>query len=806
MAELTSLNRPLTEAETEEFHALGLKPGHWIALAPWPLFRPDLLTPHPEDLQLLAQVQQPLRVEHQQDPERIAETKLFWKRLCQRTLTAEALEIGHALLAWFLATRIARNDREAYLSVLDSIAAKLSKSVRSPSPSSEPSYSVRQRIERYLPHARYTRYPADPRVPPPFASQVADLLGVDLWKQMLVAPIAGALSELQTRASAAASVAEVLAHVTIPNLYNKPYPLETYLAAGCWRRLFDGLLNPARRDETRPFIESGMEIAARGLASLAFSERENLLQTIHEQIVRGIDQAELRKVTAGTWIARMRMKVEDVIGQAEAISVAVTPAVKPLPSRSLAEASESTRISDHSSSSAPVNVNSPWPYGQTVPMSPSTPPPSPPPAPVAPPAPSEPAVLVQRAQPFTMVSFDEVMAQVSNVPFKEIRAWLENPAQPLLLFDDQRTECIEVAIIRAVKDVPSVLWIIGDLHADVLSLANIIAHAERVNPEGAEPPAFVFLGDFVDRGRHDRETLLLLFQLILKHPNRVCIIPGNHDIDLQWDEKAEKFRVTIEPAEYCERLNNLLRSTDEKDREEVEFAKLLIAFFRKRPKAAILPDGTLLAHGGFPHTDIQAAIKKPDQLGLQYCQNDFLWARIAETARKRPNRGNRGHEFGWETFNQFCKVSAQIGVPVKRFVRGHDHILARWQYYPDYVENPVLTINAMGRRMDGEADTPDRQHPFPVMARYVPNTLPIVVQLPLDPREVNRAFGKENPINAVGLDRAGGLSAADTPNDTRVKEIIPHIPTVDSMDEVALGVQLETQHNVLPKPNADSQQ
>jgi hypothetical protein len=276
----------------------------------------------------------------------------------------------------------------------------------------------------------------------------------------------------------------------------------------------------------------------------------------------------------------------------------------------------------------------------------------------------------------------------------------------------------------------------------------------------------------------------------------VCVIPGNHDVDLQWDEKAGRFRVSIEPAEYCERLNSQLRVDHQRSREEVEFAKLLIPFWQERPKAAVLPDGTFLAHGGFPHTDLLDKLRSPADLREKNCLSDFMWARLAETARKRPNRGNRGHEFGWETFNQFCRVSAQIGLPpVKRFVRGHDHVFARWQYYPDYSENPVLTINAMGRRMDGEPESGGTRHPFPVMARYVPNKLPVVVLLPLDPREVDRAFGRETPASAT--------SGAQSQVAESVSATAPG-SAGDAMDAVALGVRLDALPNLVPKPGSDA--
>jgi hypothetical protein len=740
---ITPASQPLADVEIEEFRVLGITLGHWVALAPAPLFQNAFNTPHPGDLQTLTKIQLPLKVEgfRQLDSDRIFEGESLWKKLCQKTFSAEWTEIANALLAWFLAKRLKHHERENYLNVLDTIAARYSKTMRPFASNSGPSNAIRQRLERYLPHTSYTRHPGDPKITPPDAVQVAEVFGGDLWKQMLVTPIVAALAEAEISASAAASVADVLAHVTFPHPYNKPYPLEPYLASGSWRRLFEGLLNPLRREVTEPLVLAGMDIAARGLASLAFVERESLLHTIHEQIERGIDRSDQKKVTADEWIDRMRIKVEEVIAQATPV-VASPPTPSQVtssapPSASVARQNKGTGSSaSHLTTAVPQDALS-----VKIPV-PSHPPPV---SQVSQPIPSRPAVVVERAKPFSTVTWEQALSRAGKVTVNEIRMWIENPQRPPMLFDDCRTECPEVAIVRDPKHVPSTLWVIGDLHADLLTLANIITYADQSTTEG-DPPAFVFLGDFVDRGRHDHETLLLLFQLILKNPGRVCIIPGNHDIDLQWDEKAAGFRVSIEPAEYCERLSSLLRSNGPGVSEQVEFAKLLINFWQGRPKAAILPDGTLLAHGGFPHTDMQGALRTPADLARPYCLSDFLWARIAETSRKRPNRGNRGHEFGWETFAQFCKVTAQIGVPpVKRFIRGHDHVAARWQSYPDYSEFPVITINAMGRRMDGEPDPVDGPHPFPVMARYVPDQMPTVVQLPLDPNEVNRAFGKDTP-------------------------------------------------------------
>ena len=362
------------------------------------------------------------------------------------------------------------------------------------------------------------------------------------------------------------------------------------------------------------------------------------------------------------------------------------------------------------------------------------------------------AAVAQRAEPFTMVSRDEAFSLANSVRVAEIRVWLERPReQRRLLFDDCREECPEVAIVRNSSAVPATLWVVGDIHADVLALANIIAHADRVAETEKTPASFLFLGDFVDRGRHDHETLLLLFKLATSRPERVCIIPGNHDIDLRWDESARRFRVSIEPAEYCEWLNGVT-TNEPADREEVELAKLFVRFCQERPKAVILPDGALFAHGGFPHTDTLASLNRPQDLADPKCLSDFLWARLSESPKKRPNRGNRGHEFGWRDFAQFCQTMAEVvKVPVRRLVRGHDHYVERWRCHAEYAESPVLTLNAMSRCMEGEPAPSTRSHPYPVVARYVRNQLPEVFELPLSAAEVDRAFelDRESPAHSI---------------------------------------------------------
>lgn len=66
--------------------------------------------------------------------------------------------------------------------------------------------------------------------------------------------------------------------------------------------------------------------------------------------------------------------------------------------------------------------------------------------------------------------------------------------------------------------------LVGDVHGQFFDVLNILQIAKPL------PQAnFVFMGDFVDRGYHSLETIVLLFCLKLKYPQNVILLRGNHE-------------------------------------------------------------------------------------------------------------------------------------------------------------------------------------------------------------------------------------------------------------------------------------
>ena len=83
------------------------------------------------------------------------------------------------------------------------------------------------------------------------------------------------------------------------------------------------------------------------------------------------------------------------------------------------------------------------------------------------------------------------------------------------------------------KDQP--LWIIGDLHGDLLALEAALMLIRSHVQHGLRAPRIVFLGDLFDDEGFGLEVLLRVFEIILEDPSLICVLAGNHDEALGHD-------------------------------------------------------------------------------------------------------------------------------------------------------------------------------------------------------------------------------------------------------------------------------
>lgn len=177
------------------------------------------------------------------------------------------------------------------------------------------------------------------------------------------------------------------------------------------------------------------------------------------------------------------------------------------------------------------------------------------------------------------------------------------------------------------------------------------------------------------------------------------------------------------------------------------FSPFACSIARHAPSSS--PDGLLVTHGGFPHTDLHATLAEHGNWNDERVLQDFVWLRAhARARRKMPNRVARGAQFGHEDFEAFCDLSTELGRPVARMVRGHDHVDERFAFYPAYARNPLLTMVALSHRLPRELLGPYPR--VPCIARWVPGALPQIHRLHI-PEELIRSV---YPEPADGPDEA----------------------------------------------------
>ena len=317
---------------------------------------------------------------------------------------------------------------------------------------------------------------------------------------------------------------------------------------------------------------------------------------------------------------------------------------------------------------------------------------------------------------------------------ERMESLLDSVGGPGMLFDADRADAADRAIRVSSLEDPSPLWIVGDLHGDLLAFEAALAHIRKAEA----PPRIIFLGDFFDDEGFGVEILVRLFELITEAPRLVCVLAGNHDEALSYD--GSRFSSSVSPSDFAEFLNKHL--TDEWI---LRAGKLAVRLTERAPRALFFPDGLLVAHGGFPLVDLHPALEQTGDFNAPECLSDFVWTRMHPKARRKlPNRFSHGSQFGYEDFADFCALSARLGRPVTHLVRGHDHVEERYAIYPAYRAHPVLTTVALSRRLPRERfGTYERA---PTLARVITGSLPQVHQLCIPASIVREVFPEPEAV------------------------------------------------------------
>ena len=147
--------------------------------------------------------------------------------------------------------------------------------------------------------------------------------------------------------------------------------------------------------------------------------------------------------------------------------------------------------------------------------------------------------------------------------------------------------------------------ICGDVHGQCYDLLRILEF-------GGYPPDanYLFLGDYVDRGKQSLETICLLLAYKIKYPENFFMTRGNHE---------------------CSSINRIYGFYDEcKKRFSIKLWKTFTDCFNCLPVAAILDDKIICMHGGLgPDLDKIDRIRnimRPTDVPERGLLCDLLWS------------------------------------------------------------------------------------------------------------------------------------------------------------------------------------
>ncbi|THV04970.1 phospho protein phosphatase PPZ [Dendrothele bispora CBS 962.96] len=175
--------------------------------------------------------------------------------------------------------------------------------------------------------------------------------------------------------------------------------------------------------------------------------------------------------------------------------------------------------------------------------------------------------------------------------------------------------------------------IVGDVHGQYSDLIRLFEMC------GFPPAAnYLFLGDYVDRGKQSLETILLLLCYKIKYPENFFLLRGNHE---------------------CANVTRVYGFYDEcKRRCNIKTWKTFIDVFNCLPIAAIVASKIFCVHGGLSPSlhsmeDIKR-IQRPTDVPDYGLLNDLLWSDPSDTTLDwEDNERGVSYCFGKGIINEF---------------------------------------------------------------------------------------------------------------------------------------------------------
>ncbi|XP_055295306.1 serine/threonine-protein phosphatase PP1-beta catalytic subunit isoform X1 [Sitodiplosis mosellana] len=199
------------------------------------------------------------------------------------------------------------------------------------------------------------------------------------------------------------------------------------------------------------------------------------------------------------------------------------------------------------------------------------------------------------------------------------------------------------------------LSICGDIHGQFTDLLRLFEYG------GYPPTNYLFLGDYVDRGKQSLETICLLLAYKIKYPENFFLLRGNHE---------------------CASINRIYGFFDEcKRRYNIKLWKTFTDCFNCLPIAAIIDEKIFCCHGGLS-PDLQdmeqiRRIVRPTDVPDTGLLCDLLWS-DPDKEVKDWGENDRGvsFTFGADVVSRFLRMH-----DLELICRGHQVVEDGYEFF-----------------------------------------------------------------------------------------------------------------------------
>ena len=194
---------------------------------------------------------------------------------------------------------------------------------------------------------------------------------------------------------------------------------------------------------------------------------------------------------------------------------------------------------------------------------------------------------------------DKLLAVRGNKPGKQV----DLGEDEIKFLIDKSLQIIKVQKMLVELEAP--LHVCGDIHGQYYDLLRIFEHCGYPGEYN-----YLFLGDYVDRGKQSLETVCLLLCYKIKYPEKVTLLRGNHESSV---------------------TNRIYGFYDEcKGRYNIRLWKSFTELFNYLPVAALIDDKILCMHGGLS-PDLKSIenikdISRPTEIPDNGLLCDLLWS------------------------------------------------------------------------------------------------------------------------------------------------------------------------------------